>query len=365
MLELVRTSRFGITCHRVDSLRLVLIKSQQRKYCIATSYLLALLICFFHGRKYGTFQSNKRYVFLFGKYVAIFFLPPLLCNKKRCIFPLHVCFVMEVMRKALNTLVGIVALCRLLYVMLLLCLANLTISKIIRYTTGGRTASLLSSAESGLLAVLVWSCWKERNRRVWNGDFMEPTRVGLLASTSYSFYLQAQPVKLPKRLRLKQVWQRPRSEWIKVNCDRAMDWNTKEGAASYVCRDESGLVVSGGCHYLTVAASPALMEAEALRMACMHAKAREWQKVEFEVDCLGLVNVINSEEDDDAVIGQVIEDIKVLLHSFDNFLIIHVYREANCAAHRLARFSLCSRVSASWVGILPNHIQGHALEFCI
>lgn len=223
----------------------------------------------------------------------------------------------------------------------------------------------LTSAESGLLAVLVWSCWKERNRRVWNGDFMEPTRVGLLASTSYSFYLQVQPVKLPKRLRLKQVWQRPRSEWIKVNCDRAMDWNTKEGAASYVCRDESGLVVSGGCHYLTVAASPALMEAEALRMACMHAKAREWQKVEFEVDCLGLVNVINSEEDDDAVIGQVIEDIKVLLHSFDNFLIIHVYREANCAAHRLARFSLCSRVSASWVGILPNHIQGHALEFCI
>jgi hypothetical protein len=46
--------------------------------------------------------------------------------------------------------------------------------------------------------------------------------------------------------------------------------------------------------------------------------------------------------------GPVLNDIKLLLQNFNDWKVSHVLREANAAAHRLAKLALSSGVEQTW-----------------
>jgi ribonuclease HI len=80
-----------------------------------------------------------------------------------------------------------------------------------------------------------------------------------------------------------------------------------------------------------------LAEALALRKAVLFAKEEGFDSLIIASDCLSVVQRVNDLVTDRSDLGAVIEDIKLLASSFLSCSFTHVYRNANVAAHSLAR----------------------------
>lgn len=78
---------------------------------------------------------------------------------------------------------------------------------------------------------------------------------------------------------------------------------------------------------------------------------REFTGVIFEGDALNIVDAVNSNNPCESSYGHFVEDVKVGLVSIGNSKFVHVKREANLAAHTLAKAAY-------------NHATGSILWHC-
>jgi ribonuclease HI len=132
-------------------------------------------------------------------------------------------------------------------------------------------------------------------------------------------------------------WTPPPELMLKVNCDAALDVRKGVVGLGILARDKRGRV-QGACS-VTMKVTTSAPEAEAL--AALHAmiftKEKEYSGVVFEGDAQTIVNAVNSSQPCDSSYGHFIEDAKRGLCSLGNSMFVHVKREANVAAHTLAR----------------------------
>ena len=84
----------------------------------------------------------------------------------------------------------------------------------------------------------------------------------------------------------------------------------------------------------------------------------------FESDCLKLVNAIRSQEADDSGFGVWVEDIKSGILTLPSSYFVHVHREANVVAHKIARFGLHLGEGFRWFGAVPSALQGLLASSC-
>ncbi|XP_073367827.1 uncharacterized protein [Aegilops tauschii subsp. strangulata] len=75
---------------------------------------------------------------------------------------------------------------------------------------------------------------------------------------------------------------------------------------------------------------------------------RQIPKLHVETDCLGVARMLNGHERNLSAVGIVVEEIKTMARNLGDFKTIWVRRNANKAAHELARFGLCNAVSVFW-----------------
>uniref|UniRef100_A0A803PJ82 Reverse transcriptase domain-containing protein n=1 Tax=Cannabis sativa TaxID=3483 RepID=A0A803PJ82_CANSA len=153
-----------------------------------------------------------------------------------------------------------------------------------------------------LVAVLCWAIWKARNDK---SRAVEP----------------------------------PVSNGVKVNVDVAVFEGSQGYGFGAVAKNEIGYLIEGVTRSYLGVVRPELVEAIGVREALSWIKAKGWQQVTLESDCLLVIQAIRSPMRMISSFGSVIQECKALLLELGNVLIYFVKRSANSVAHSFARAS--------------------------
>ncbi|KAL6212409.1 hypothetical protein ACLB2K_017629 [Fragaria x ananassa] len=116
------------------------------------------------------------------------------------------------------------------------------------------------------------------------------------------------------------------------------------GGAGLIVRNEHGSVIGAWSKKLENMNSPLHADTETARLGLLTSLQQGWKNLEVECDCAVLVAALNRQSDVMVEVSRITEDCKVLMNSFENISIRHIYREANGAAHRLAHFASLDRI---------------------
>jgi ribonuclease HI len=107
-----------------------------------------------------------------------------------------------------------------------------------------------------------------------------------------------------------------------------------------------------------MATTSVVVEAMAALHAMMVGKEIGAMNIIFEGDALQIVNAVNDPLQCDSSFGHFVEDVKWVLWSFNSYVFQHVGREANYAAHGIAK-EACNHVTETvWWHSIPSFIDG-------
>jgi ribonuclease HI len=158
-------------------------------------------------------------------------------------------------------------------------------------------------------------------------------------------------------------WKPPQGNMIKINLDAAIDSKKDAVGVGVIARDAQGCCVSAYGVTANLKVSPAAAEAFAALHATIFARAKEFTGIIFEGDAVNPSNPCESSY------GNFVEDVKAGLALMGNCSFVHVKREANMAAHRLAK-TACKHVTGSFLwhctssfldGIIRKEGMSHSL----
>jgi hypothetical protein len=112
-----------------------------------------------------------------------------------------------------------------------------------------------------------------------------------------------------------------------------------------------------------------IVEALSLRVGVIFGKLRGVSWVVVEVDCLELVNLLNSRAVSRSVVALILLEIEGLASTFNFFVIHHVKRAANMPAHMCAKFACTQDETCCWMNLAPSFLMSSAsmlimLELC-
>ncbi|XP_042965938.1 uncharacterized protein LOC122299618 [Carya illinoinensis] len=153
-------------------------------------------------------------------------------------------------------------------------------------------------------------------------------------------------------------WSRPREQAVKANWDAAVDKKEGKVGIGVVIRDEEGEVLVATGEQMNYMTDAAIAESFALRKALEVCRDLNFNNVWFEGDAQNIVNAVNTETEDMSRYGSVIEDVKNLLKGRKKWRVSFVFREANEAAHVLARDVLFFQSEIVWIEDAPDCIRG-------
>ena len=150
----------------------------------------------------------------------------------------------------------------------------------------------------------------------------------------------------------KARWTPPPPEFVKINFDGSVlrDSTTSMG---FTIRNELGKVIHVGTKRGRDA-SPLLTEALAMQFACCEASRLGYERIYLEGDNISVINAVLGIGRDQWEIDIIISDVRVILSSFQEVHIGHIFREANTAADMVA--GLAHRLSASAVWSHPEFV---------
>lgn len=121
------------------------------------------------------------------------------------------------------------------------------------------------------------------------------------------------------------------------NVDAAVYADRGRSSFGCVLRNDQGkfVVGLGGC--FEGVTDPKQAEAMDVKEALTWLKSKGINQVHIELDCLAVVQAINSKKTDMSYFGSIIADCKLIVQDLGSFSLYFVRRSANAAAHTLAR----------------------------
>jgi ribonuclease HI len=216
--------------------------------------------------------------------------------------------------------------------------------------------------ELELFVITARRIWLRRNTIVHGGEMTHPLQVTREATTSLDDYQRANAHMSTEDEAggniVEKRWAPPRGFSLKINFDAALDVRNRVVGLGIVARDEGGRV-KGACSVtLKVSASPVEAEALAALQAVIFAQKKAYSGVIFEGDAQTIVNAVNSLQPNESSYGHFIEDAKRGLVCLGNSKFVHVHREANIAAHTLARAACNHATGIIWWHCSPSCLDG-------
>ncbi|KAK8507581.1 hypothetical protein V6N11_074043 [Hibiscus sabdariffa] len=188
-----------------------------------------------------------------------------------------------------------------------------------------------------VLLVLYWSVWFSRNKLVHEG-------IHTSADESVTFIeacIREQETLgrlLPKSIPMREsYWQAPPESAIKFNFDSTFNSRSGFATTGVIGRNNRGLIMAACSFPHRKVADVFAAEAYACKQALLFAKDLGFPRVIIEGDSLTIIKKINSDSADRSSIYPIVRDIKFLTRSFTSISFRFVRREANNAAHALAR----------------------------
>jgi hypothetical protein len=107
-----------------------------------------------------------------------------------------------------------------------------------------------------------------------------------------------------------------------------------------------------------MATTSVVVKAMATLHAMMVGKEIGAMNIIFEGDALQIVNAVNDPLQCDSSFGHFVEDVKWVLWSFNSYVFQHVGREANYAAHGIAKEAYNHVTETVWWHSIPSFIDG-------
>lgn len=109
-------------------------------------------------------------------------------------------------------------------------------------------------------------------------------------SQDFRIFNLLEKTMLPK-LVMEKVWEKPGQGVIKINFDTTT--NGRKMSFGLVARDHDGFVLGGRAGVLEKNVQAEWAELHALEESIRFARTKNWLKLEFEADCVSLVNRLN------------------------------------------------------------------------
>jgi ribonuclease HI len=132
-------------------------------------------------------------------------------------------------------------------------------------------------------------------------------------------------------------------------------------AYAWCLRDVSGAFIAAGsncCNFnVTVAEGEALAILEAMRHCVEHG----WTNIIFESDAKVVVEAVHAKKQGNSELSSILSSIKLLLQQHSNFEVKFTKRQANMAAHTLAR-AACSWPSRMFFTSIPRCIESFIIN---
>ncbi|XP_045790350.1 uncharacterized protein LOC123885137 isoform X2 [Trifolium pratense] len=232
---------------------------------------------------------------------------------------------------------------------------------------------------AGIVATIAWSIWHNRNNWVWNG--VKDTAKGVATTAAHLIgewravhVIQQQHSATAAVLTQSRIsdtgaassppiiaadplrWQRPRDGWWKCNVDASFSQASGQTGWGWCIRNSQGVFVAAGTnmsmHKLAIVEGEAMAILEAMRQAT----SRGWSNIVFESDSKVVVDAIQANHHGIAELSSIILSIKLLLQCNSNFEIKFTKRQANMAAHTLARAAI------SWSSRMFFHYVPRCIE---
>jgi ribonuclease HI len=239
---------------------------------------------------------------------------------------------------------------------------------------------------AGTVAMIMWCIWNNRNSCVWNGIkdtakeiasraahmLGEWMAVNILQQHNNHPAVVTMPMQhaatatvQPRQFAAASSssrsnshvtdvlqWQRPRDGWWKCNVDASLSQDSCFTGWGWCVRDSNGRFVAAGTnnckHVLTIAEGEAMAILEAMRVAT----SKGWANIVFESDSKVVVEAIKANPKGSSELFSFISSIKALLQCNPNYEVKFVRRQANMAAHTLARAAI-SWTSRTYFNSIP------------
>ncbi|XP_073024188.1 uncharacterized protein [Primulina eburnea] len=200
----------------------------------------------------------------------------------------------------------------------------------------------IPKAAQTILSATLWSIWRYRNEKLWNGVSRHLQTTVSLGYDLLWNWTQAQKTSTKdqassSRRDTDDRWTKPPDPYVKCNVNAAMFKEHRAVGFGAVVRDStwefmvSKTSVKQGMFEVKEAEALALLDAIAWTTSL------ELHDIIYETDSKTVVNAITSKNVDHKEFGSIISSCRTLLDGHPSFKIQHARRQANMVAHTLAR----------------------------
>jgi ribonuclease HI len=201
--------------------------------------------------------------------------------------------------------------------------------------------------------LLIYNLWLARNDARESQSIEDPRCIVRRTMAGMEEWREIHKPKDPKKV-VRGFWRPPSQDQIKINVDGAFKANASVGGGGAVLRDGHGGFVRGSCCFF-----PQVMDAEGFELlACKQglilAQEAQARKIVVETDSAVVASKLRSEGQDRSIYGSLVEDLKTLLHGFQETTISLVRRSANGVAHSLAQEGCVNKRCNTWVEVPPD-----------
>ncbi|PRQ43727.1 putative ribonuclease H-like domain-containing protein [Rosa chinensis] len=191
--------------------------------------------------------------------------------------------------------------------------------------------------------VFLWALWNDRNAAVWEDRPRLPADIAIATMSWFNEYKLVHASSIPG-VKVIQRWTSPAEHVLKCNIG-----------------DHKGDFQAALTKIVSNAASAFQVELIALQAAVQFAISLHHEQVQFETDCLQLVQVITAADEDASIVGHIVDEGRLMFRNYPLFSPSHVTRRANNIAHTLAQMDLHSELSHSWFFYAPEFIRNSSL----
>ncbi|KAF5465302.1 hypothetical protein F2P56_015322 [Juglans regia] len=204
----------------------------------------------------------------------------------------------------------------------------------------------LPKAELQVAGSITRLLWHRRNEVVHGKELRHPNSILHKAYEDTRLFKVAKNQVNPLGVNLcpedKLSWKKPPDGKYKINWDAAINVSLGVLGIGAIIRDSQGMVLGTIRARRFISVSPFKAEAYAMLMAIIFCKDTGFTNIVLEGDSLQVVKQMQKPVKDWSQGGLIIEDAKAILKSLPGWSIGHIRREANMAAHVLAKDALNS-----------------------
>jgi ribonuclease HI len=169
--------------------------------------------------------------------------------------------------------------------------------------------------------------------------------------------IQASVHLLPSRL-----WSKPPHGIIKLNVDGSFSASEGNGGAGMVIRDHNRDIKLSACRHLVSCSSPLEAELAACREGIALLQEHCNEQCILEMDCPEAVRLIKADGTDRSENSVVVQEIKLLLQSRRNIVLVAIDREQNNVSHTLANIGRTLARNMTWIGSGPDVVLAARLR---